>query len=169
MTNIATLEVPTNHLSEIGLDKKKSNELAKKLTVLLANYSIFYQNVRGYHWNLKGEKFFELHIKFEELYENLYLKIDEIAERIVTLGHPANHNFSYYSIESKIKEQTQVSDGIKAADDICNSLKIIVMLERNILSFSDEMQDEGTSNLISEAIKEQEKLIWMYAAFLEKN
>lgn len=114
MTNV-TLEVPTSNTTEIGLDKKKSKELAKKLNVLLANYSIFYQNVRGYHWNLKGEKFFELHIKFEELYGNLYLKIDEIAERIVTLGHHANHNFSIYNLESKINERTLVDDGIKAA------------------------------------------------------
>lgn len=168
MTNIATLEIPTNNLSEIGLEKKNSKELAKKLTILLANYSIFYQNVRGYHWNLKGEKFFELHIKFEQLYEHLYLKIDEIAERVVTLGHLANHNFSSYGIESKIKEQTQVNDGIKAAHDVYNSLKTILNLEREIFSFANKMQDEGTSNLMSDFIKNHEKLVWMYAAFLGK-
>ena len=73
------------NLNSIGLDVKKSAELAAKLNTLLANYSIFYQNTRGYHWNIKGEKFFELHLKFEELYNDLFIKIDEVAERILTL------------------------------------------------------------------------------------
>ena len=73
--------------NRIGLDSQRSKELANLLGDLLANYSTFYQNVRGYHWNIKGEKFFELHLKFEELYNDLFLKIDEVAERILTLGH----------------------------------------------------------------------------------
>ena len=51
----------------IGLDKEKSKVLAEKLNELLADYSIFYQNIRGYHWNITGDKFFELHYKFQEL------------------------------------------------------------------------------------------------------
>lgn len=76
-----------NNLNAIGLDQQLSEQLAVKLNDLLANYSIFYQNTRGFHWNIKGEKFFELHLKFEELYNDLLLKIDEVAERILTLGH----------------------------------------------------------------------------------
>ncbi|HET7119578.1 MAG TPA: ferritin-like domain-containing protein, partial [Hanamia sp.] len=74
-------------LNSIGLDVAKSKTLAEKLNELLADYSIFYQNTRGYHWNIKGDKFFELHDKFQELYEDLFIKIDEVAERIRTLGH----------------------------------------------------------------------------------
>ena len=69
------------NLNAIGLDKSKSKELAQKLNILLANYSIFYQNTRGYHWNIKGQKFFELHLKFEELYTDLLLKIDEQSSK----------------------------------------------------------------------------------------
>ena len=58
-------------LNSIGLDKTKSKELADLLNDLLANYSLFYQNTRGYHWNIKGKKFFELHVKFEELYNDI--------------------------------------------------------------------------------------------------
>jgi starvation-inducible DNA-binding protein len=84
------------NLNAIGLNTTKAKQLAEKLNELLANYSIFYQNVRGYHWNIKGEKFFELHVKFEELYTDLQLKIDEIAERILTLGDSPAHNYSAY-------------------------------------------------------------------------
>ena len=104
------------NLNSIGLDNNKSEELAKKLNTLLANYSIFYQNTRGSHWNIRGQKFFELHVKFEELYNNLVLKIDEIAERIVTLGHIADHRFSDYKNISSIPESTQVSDGFEAVN-----------------------------------------------------
>jgi len=68
----------------IGLDAIKAKKLADLLNVLLANYQLFYINSRGFHWNIKGEKFFELHLKFEELYTDTQLKIDEIAERILT-------------------------------------------------------------------------------------
>lgn len=75
------------HLNTIGLNIQKSKELAHTLNDLLANYAILYQNTRGYHWNIQGDKFFELDLKFEELYNDFFIKIDEIAERILTLGY----------------------------------------------------------------------------------
>lgn len=66
-------------INQIGLDEAKSKALAEGLNQLLADYMMFYQNTRGLHWNIKGEKFFELHLKFEELYTNLLLKVDDIA------------------------------------------------------------------------------------------
>ena len=83
-------------LNQIGLDPQSSELLADKLNELLANYQLFYINTRGFHWNIKGEKFFELHAKFEELYNDLFLKIDEIAERILTLGHTPLHSYEDY-------------------------------------------------------------------------
>jgi starvation-inducible DNA-binding protein len=100
------------NLNEIGLDEAKARKLAEKLNELLANYSIFYQNTRGYHWNIKGEKFFELHLKFEELYNDLLVKIDEVAERILTLGHTPSHNHTDYRVISKISESSQISNGV---------------------------------------------------------
>ncbi len=89
--------------SQIGLDDKKSKLLAEKLNFLLANYQLFYTNARGFHWNITGEKFFELHVKFEELYNDAFLKIDEIAERILTLGYTPVHSFSEYIRTSEIR------------------------------------------------------------------
>ena len=156
------------NLNAIGLDESKSEELAIKLNELLANYSIFYQNTRGFHWNIKGQKFFELHLKFEELYNDLLLKIDAIAERILTLEHTPNHNYSDYKLSSKIIESKQISDGIKAVQDIVNSFKIIITLQRELLSISAEAQDEGTNALMSDYISAQEKLVWMYSSFLNQ-
>ena len=155
-------------LSAIGLDRTKSKNLADKLNELLANYSIFYQNTRGAHWNIKGEKFFELHVKFEELYTDLLLKIDEVAERILTLGHSPNHTYSDYRKVSKIAESNQVSNGIQAVGDILASFETVIRLQREILSLSSDAGDEGTNALMSDYIRAQEKLVWMYSAFLNK-
>lgn len=152
----------------IGLDEAKAASLADKLNVLLANYSIFYQNTRGYHWNIKGEKFFELHLKFEELYNDLLMKIDEVAERILTLGHSPNHRYSDYARVSEVKESERVEDGKKAVENILQSFKIIMTLQRDILAHASDMDDEGTNALMSDYIRAQEKLVWMYSAFLNK-
>ena len=154
------------NLNSIGLDTKKASELAEKLNILLANYSIFYQNTRGYHWNIKGEKFFELHLKFEELYNDLFIKIDEVAERILTLGHSPNHRYSEYKTSSEIVERKEVSDGMKAVSEIISSFKTIIKLQRELLALSSEIDDEGTNALMSDYIRAQEKLVWMYSAFL---
>ncbi len=156
------------NLNAIGLDSAKSKKLAEKLNVLLANYSLFYQNTRGYHWNIKGEKFFELHLKFEELYNDLVLKIDEVAERILTLGHSPNHNYSDYKKMAKITEAGKVTDGKKAVEDILHSFKIVIALQRELLVLSGDAGDEGTNALMSDYIRAQEKLVWMYSAFLQK-
>jgi starvation-inducible DNA-binding protein len=134
----------------------------------LANYSIFYQNTRGYHWNIKGEKFFELHVKFEELYNDLLLKIDEIAERILTLGHTPKHNYSDYHLTATIKESKEVSDGMKAVENILSSFQTIIILQRALLTIAADAGDEGTNALMSDYLRLQEKMVWMYSAFLNK-
>ena len=154
-------------LNSIGLDIAKSKKLAEKLNELLADYSIFYQNIRGYHWNIKGDKFFELHDKFQELYEDLFIKIDEVAERILTLGYSANHKFSTYQKDAKIKENTEVTDGIMNVKDILDSFSVIITLQRELLELSADAEDEGTNALMSDYIREQEKLVWMYSAYLK--
>ncbi len=152
----------------IGLDKEESKGLAEKLNVLLANYSVFYQNTRGSHWNIKGDKFFELHAKFEELYNDLLLKIDEVAERIPTLGYSPNHNYTDYESVATIQESKEVSDGDKSVANILDSFKVIIGLQRELLDLSADAGDEGTNALMSDYIREQEKLVWMYSSFLKK-
>ena len=68
--------------SVLGLDKSGVDKVVEKLNTLLSSYQVYYQNLRGYHWNIVGKDFFELHLKFEDYYNNAQVKIDEIAERI---------------------------------------------------------------------------------------
>ena len=152
----------------IGLNAAREKQLADKLNELLANYSIFYQNVRGYHWNVRGENFFELHLKFEELYSDLLLKIDEVAERILTLGHTPHHRYSDYSKMAKVMESSHIPDGRQAIENILWSLKTILIIQREILTVAAEAGDEGTNALMSDYIREQEKLVWMYSAYMNR-
>ena len=153
--------------NQIGLDKAKSRILAEGLNILLADYMMFYQNTRGLHWNIKGEKFFELHLKFEELYTNLLIKVDEVAERILTLGVTPLHTFDDYTSKSKIKIVKDVSDGTKGVESILNAFDVIIIKQRELLSLSADANDEGTNALMSDYIREQEKLVWMYSAYLK--
>ena len=154
--------------NQIGLDHSKSKELSDGLNDLLADYMIFYQNTRGLHWNIKGDKFFELHLKYEELYTNLLIKVDDVAERILTLGAVPLHTFEDYKKKSEIKVLKNVSLGIKGVQSILDSFKILIVKQRVILNISAEAGDEGTNALMSDYIREQEKFVWMFSSFLSK-
>lgn len=153
-------------MNKIGINNEKAKQIAKKLNQLLADYQVFYQNVRGFHWNIRGEKFFELHVKFEELYNDLQLKIDEIAERILTLGKTPTHTFEDYLKKSEIKVEKDVFEGTSCVKSILNGFEKVIILQREILELSGEANDEGTNSQMSDYIREQEKLVWMYSAFL---
>ena len=150
----------------MGLKQEDTKALAQQLNELLANYQIFYMNVRGFHWNIKGENFFELHVKFEELYNDLLLKVDEIAERIQTLGHQPTHAFSSYLEVSDIKEQQNVSNGRAAVESIVESMTQMVTRQRTVLAAAADADDEGTAALMSDYISQQEKALWMYRSYL---
>ena len=155
--------------NRIGIEKKAADQMIEKLNILLAHAQLFYINTKGLHWNIKGEKFFELHVKFEELYTDLNLKVDEIAERILTLEGAPLHSFTDYLKKSKIKEVTNVTEASKATEVVMESLSTLVKIEREILSISDKANDEGTSALMSDYIRQQEKLMWMYSAYAKRN
>lgn len=153
-------------MNRIGLDQEKAKVLTIALNELLANYQVFYMSTRGFHWNIKGNKFFELHVKFEELYNDLLLKVDEIAERVLTLGETPIHTYSDYLQISTIKEDKNVTEAIPSVESLLNSFEILLSKQREILNLSGEAEDEGTGALMSDYIREQEKLVWMYSAYL---
>lgn len=153
-------------MNHIGLDTKGAKTISDLLNKLLANYQLFYINTRGFHWNIKGEKFFELHLKFEEIYNDAQIKIDEIAERILTLGNVPLHTFQDYVAHSAIVPKKDITNGKEALQLVVDAYGIIIPLERELLEVSEKFQDEGTNALMSDYIREQEKNIWMYTSFL---
>lgn len=152
--------------NQIGLEKKDMTAVIEKLNGLLSSYHIFYINVRGYHWNVKGEHFFSLHEKFEELYTDLQLQIDEIAERILTLGGVPLHAYSDFSENASIKEDKNVHDGKACVKGLVSGLQALIEEQRTVAAAAEGVDDQGSADLVTEYVQEQEKLVWMYTAFL---
>ncbi|MGY0392823.1 Dps family protein [Bizionia sp. KMM 8389] len=155
-------------LNTIGLDQVKTKEIANDLNGLLANFQVYYQNLRGIHWNIKGKRFFDLHVKFEELYTDANMKVDEIAERILTLGETPLHTFDDYIQAAKVPVGKSISEDEKAVRLIVDSLSELLQIERQILNKTDEADDEGTNSMMSDFITEQEKTVWMMKAWLSE-
>ena len=155
-----------NATNQIGLEKADMSEVIAQLNNLLSTYHVFYLNVRGYHWNVKGEHFFTLHPKFEELYTALQLQIDEIAERILTLGGTPLHAYSDFTQHTSIQEDKNVKDGNACVKGVVTGLQALITEQRKVSALAADSEDQGTADLVDAYVQEQEKLIWMYNAFL---
>lgn len=150
----------------IGLNADKSKELSDLLNKLLSNLEIHYQNLRGLHWNITGTDFFELHVKYEEQYTRIQVVIDEVAERILTLGQRPLHTFSSFLENTDIQEMKDVSKGIEGVKYVVDAHKTLLEIERKALDLSGETGDEGTNALMSDLIAEQEKISWMFQSYI---
>ena len=150
----------------LGLDRQKVSSLNTGLNELLANFQIYYQNLRGLHWNIKGQSFFELHVKFEELYTDAQEKIDMIAERILTLHGTPLHTFEDYLAQSQVRVGRDISNDRESVELVVESLVKLIELERALLNESAEADDEGTNAMMSDFISEQEKTVWMLKPWL---
>lgn len=153
----------------LGLPIKESEAIVKELNLLLSNYQVYYQNLRGLHWNIRGKRFFNLHVKFEELYNDAQLKIDLIAERVLTIGGTPLHTFEDYMKNNKLTVGRDISKDEEAVHLISDSLANLLKIERKILADTDKISDEGTHSMMSDFITEQEKVIWMMQAWLEES
>ena len=147
---------------------KFTHSYIAKINQLLASYEIHYQNLRSLHWNIKGEKFFELHVKYEELYTRTQVIIDEIAERILTLNETPLSKFTDYLIYSVIAEIEIISEANHGIEYVLTAQKQLLIMEKEILKLSDTHEDEGTNALLSDLIREKEKTNWMFTAWLHR-
>jgi len=139
--------------------------MVDKLNSLLSNYQVFYQNLRGFHWNISSPSFFELHVKFEELYTNANLAVDEIAERILTLEGKPLHTFEDYLKHSSVKPAKNMIKAKETVSETISNITTLIEIERAALAMAGEMNDEGTDALMSDYIREQEKIVCMLRAY----
>ncbi len=149
-----------------GIEEQASQALVKQLNQLLADFQIYYQNLRGFHWNISGPGFFELHRHFETLYTAAQLTIDELAERILTLGGRPLHTMSDYVKSADIKESRDVFTADETVRTTLSNIAVLLQLEREIVVAANEAGDEGTADLLTPLIAVQEKQAWMLKAYL---
>ena len=153
-------------MSYLNMQDEKLIPVVVELNTLLANYHIYYQKLRNFHWNILGENFFELHNKFEELYSDARTKIDEIAERILTLRYHPMSKFSDYLEISRIKESSPLQSDKEMVNELIEDHKLLLQQMSNVLAKAGNAKDEGTIDLIGGYIRELEKSSWMLDAWL---
>ncbi len=155
-----------NYQIDIGIDEAKRKATAEGLGHLLADTYTLYLKTHNFHWNITGPRFRELHLMFEEQYTELATAVDDIAERIRTLGFPAPGTYSEYARLSVIEE----TNGVPVADDMIRILtednETIVRTARKILPLAQDSADESTVSLISDRMVIHEKTAWMIRSLL---
>lgn len=151
------------------MKKENSNsKLLDKLNSLLASYQVAFFNTRSSHWMIKGENFFELHKVFETAYNDANLKIDAIAERILTLGGIPFLTATEMIKNSSIKESHVNGDQSACVSAMLKDLKELSVIENEIVELADEQKDIVTADLITQYLGEQQKISWMLSQFLNK-
>ncbi|NHB68367.1 Dps family protein [Perlabentimonas gracilis] len=153
--------------NQIGLNADYAKQMNEKLNVYLSNVQISYMNVRGFHWNIVGKQFYQLHEKFEEVYNGLNEMADEIAERILMLGGTPVHAFSKYIQMATIKEKENVSTADATVKELISDTMVLLNNERELVELAADNGDEGTVGLISGYVEQHEKMLWMLNATLK--
>lgn len=152
-------------MNYLNIDNQKVLPVVSELNVLLADYHVHYQKLRNFHWNILGKNFFDLHNRFEEMYNDTRVKIDEVAERIVTLKYHPISKLSDYIEVSRIKESSPLLTDEEMVADIINDNKIILEQLGKIIERATKAKDEGTEDMIGAYIRELEKSTWMLNAW----
>ncbi len=152
-------------LNFTGLNENNVQKVNNALAQLLADFQVHYTNLRNLHWNIKGRRFFILHEKYEELYNNVAEKIDEVAERILQLDGTPEHRFSAYLKQAKVQELDVVKNEDAGLQYVLDTTKTLIAEEREVLAIAAEVGDEVTVSLMSDYLAGQEKLVWMLAAY----
>ena len=154
-------------MNYLGFEPSNLEKTAKELNLLLANYQIYYQNLRNYHWNISGQHFFDLHVQFEDLYNEAKVSIDEIAERILTLRKKPMSTLSEYLNTATVKEYS-TEDTTEMVRSILGDHKKLIANMRSVLNTAGEAGDEGTIDLVASFLGSIEKKSWMLDAWLSK-
>lgn len=152
-------------MNYLNISKEHTLPVAKELNQLLADYHIYYQKLRNFHWNIVGKNFFELHGKFEEMYVDARVKIDEIAERILTLQYHPISRYSKYLKMASISEETPFQTDTDMVSILLNDHKILLLQMKNVIKKAEEAEDEGTIDMIGGYVKQLEKVSWMLNAW----
>ena len=152
-------------LDYLNLDNKNVENVVVALQNLLADFQVYYTNLRGFHWEIKGRGFCVLHEEFESMYVDAAAKVDEIAERILTLGGTPENKYSGYLKVARIPEVSGVSSSKEAVDNVLNTYKHFIAEERKLIGLAEEANDVVTADMLTGYLKEQEKMVWMLVAF----
>lgn len=153
--------------AKLGFSKLETEKLVDNLNLALANYHLHYQKLRNFHWNIEGASFFELHEKFEEEYNKVQLRIDEIAERIRVFDKKPVSNLSDYLELSEIKESKSELSPKEMVKELLNDMEILLSVCADTIKTAEEIDDKSTEDLMIQFMQDTEKTHWMFTAWLK--
>ncbi|MEH7304654.1 Dps family protein [Neobacillus drentensis] len=145
------------------------NQLVSVLNKQIANWSVLYTKLHNYHWYVKGEQFFTLHVKFEEFYNEAGLHVDELAERLLAIGGKPAATMKEYLEISSIKEASGNESTEEMVESVINDFSIIIGELKEGMSYAEEKNDETTGDMLLAIHSELEKHVWMLTAFLGRS
>ncbi len=152
---------------DIGIEANKREEIAGGLSRVLADTYTLYLKTHNFHWNVKGPMFQTLHLMFEQQYNELWLAVDALAERIRALGLPAPGTYKQFAALSSIREE----DGVPKAEDMIRRLveghETTARTARAAFKLADETNDQPTCDLLTQRMQIHEKAAWMLRSLLE--
>ena len=137
-------------------------EIIKNLNILLSDLNVFYRKLQNYHWNIQGKDFFTVHAKLEEYYNEINMKIDEIAEHILSLeGQPLGTLKDYLNITQIKEAENEKVDSTIIFNELVKDYSTLLKESKNIKSLADENSESKTSALMDDIIEDYTKKLWM--------
>lgn len=153
---------------KLGWSAEETEEITQALNSLLANYSIHYQKLRNYHWNVKGSDFFDLHEQFEQQYNQALQNIDDIAERIRIFGKTPMSTFKEYLETSEIKETGSQLSSELMVRELLSDYRMLLQYMFTVVETAVSYGDSGTEEMVKTFINQIEKHHWMLSSFMAK-
>ena len=150
----------------VGIDEKNRDLVSKELSVFLADSYLLYMKTHGYHWNVKGPMFLSLHALFMTQYQELWIALDEIAERIRALDFSAPYGYKQLKNLSSINDADTVHEAIDMVQDLLEGQETMIKSARNLLRVADEAGDDTTMGLATGRLAIHEKNAWMLRSIL---
>jgi starvation-inducible DNA-binding protein len=143
-----------------------SAQLVKEMNVQVATWSVMYAKLHNYHWYVKGNQFFTLHTKFEELYDEATIHMDEIAERILTLGGDPVATLKEHLEQSVVSEASGKENADAMVRTVAEDFSKIMQSLKKGMDLAAEVGDDMTEDLLNATYQSIEKHQWMLNAFL---
>ncbi|TVP87857.1 MAG: DNA starvation/stationary phase protection protein [Pseudomonadaceae bacterium] len=153
---------------DIGIQESDRADIAQGLSHLLADTYTLYLKTHNFHWNVKGPMFQTLHLMFETHYTELAIAVDDIAERIRTLGFPAPGTYKQFVELSSIKEEEGVPEATEMVRLLVEAHEACARTARKVFPVCDAAHDEPSADLLTQRLQVHEKTAWMLRSLLEK-
>lgn len=151
-----------------AVDSEVSEDVIEELDVLLADYQVLYQKLRAFHWNVEGQDFYRLHEKFEEFYDAVNLRVDDIAERIRALGSYPTGTYSEQLVNARLSEDEGRSSATDMVRTLVSDYEELKGYLTSAIEQAEEAGDTTTVNLLEEFVDAQEETLWMLRSYLNE-